>query len=108
MASLFTPTTGLDQLANIISKERGVLQEYAAKPTANQELVNTRDRFLQSLASAYNQVYAEMAATKRLLHTDRWLLVEEQIRQLQEGELLDGIHIKLTLGNGNRYGLISL
>lgn len=108
MASLFTPSPGLDQLASIISKERDVLQEYAAKPTANQKLVNTRDRFLQSLAGAYNQVYAEMAATKRVQHTDRWLLAEEQIQMLQRNELLDGIHIKLTLGNGNRYGFISL
>ncbi|RIJ42665.1 hypothetical protein [Pontibacter oryzae] len=102
------PSPGLNQLAGIISKERSILETYAASSTASQKVVETRDSLLQSLAGAYNQIYAEIVATKRLLHTDRWLLVEEQIKLLQESAPLDGIHIRLTLGNGNRYGFINL
>ncbi|RDV15479.1 hypothetical protein DXT99_08260 [Pontibacter diazotrophicus] len=108
MTPHFTPFSSLEQLAGIITKERGVLQEYAAKPNANQRHIDIRDSFLQSLAGAYNQVYAEMAASSSLLHTEKWQLAEKQIMLLQENGPLDGFHIRLTLGNGNMYGFISL
>lgn len=108
MTQHFTPSSGLQQIANIISKERGVLQEYASRPTANQKYIDNRDNLLKSLAGVYNQLYSELTATTDLLHADKWLLAEWQIRQLQDGATLDGFHIRLTLGNGNRYGFIGL
>lgn len=66
-------TPGLEQLASIIRKERGILKEYAAKQNANPKHVEIRNSFLLSLTETYNLIYSEVAPVMQFRFYDSWL-----------------------------------